>query len=197
MESGRLLMNLKKGLTFVAFGFLFTLVNLNITYNGTAVNILPDFLGWILFFLAFDMLGKYVEDKLYLKWVALILTIVTAVIWIFGIAKPELDIDFLKTAVAVVSMVFMFLLFGSLEEIAHEYGSAREGTLHMLRILNLILNVAFVVLALLAGYVSLENYALLAAFVGTAALVAAIITAFVLFELRKDISDRLPEQEAI
>ena len=81
----------------------------------------------------------------------------------------------------------MFLLFGSLEKIAHEYGSAGETALHMLKILNLVLNVAFVVLALMAGYVSLENYALLATLTGVAALVAAIITAVVLFKLRKDI----------
>ena len=28
-------MNLKKGLSLVAFGFLFTLVNLNLTFNGS------------------------------------------------------------------------------------------------------------------------------------------------------------------
>ena len=180
-------MNLKKGLTFVAFGFLFTLVNLNITLNGSTLNIMPDFIGWILFFLAFDKLGKYVEDKRYLKWIALILTIATAVLWIFDIAEPASRIDFLKTIVTIVSAVYMFLLFGSLEKIAHEYGSAGETALHMLKILNLVLNVAFVVLALMAGYVSLENYALLATLTGVAALVAAIITAVVLFRLRKDI----------
>ena len=186
-------MNLKQGLTFVAFGFLFTLVNLNITLNGSTLNIMPDFIGWILFFLAFDKLGKYVEDKRYLKWIALILTIATAVLWIFDIAEPAFSIGFLKTIVTVVSTAYMFILFGSLEKIAHDYESASETTLHMLKILNLVLSISFIVLALLAGYVSLENYALLAALAGTAALVAAIITAIVLFKLRKDISDRLPE----
>ena len=31
--------SLKRGLSFVAFGFLFTLVNLNLTLNGTTVSI--------------------------------------------------------------------------------------------------------------------------------------------------------------
>ena len=71
--------SLKRGLSFVAFGFLFTLVNLNLTLNGTTVNVIPDFIGWALLFRAYDMLGHYMDGKNYLKWTFLILLILSAV----------------------------------------------------------------------------------------------------------------------
>ena len=43
-------MDLRKGLSYVAFGFLFTLINFNLTVNGQAISITPNFIGWILFF---------------------------------------------------------------------------------------------------------------------------------------------------
>ena len=66
-----------------AFGFLFTLINLNLTLNGKTLNITPDFIGWILFFLAFDRLGSYVKGKEYLKWMSLVLAILSAALWVF------------------------------------------------------------------------------------------------------------------
>ena len=48
-------MNIQKALTFIAFGFLFTLLNININ----SINFTPSFIGWILLFLAYDNLGTY------------------------------------------------------------------------------------------------------------------------------------------
>ena len=104
-------MDIKKGISYIAFGFLFTLLNINLNFNGTSINITPDFVGWILMFLAFDHLGQYVENKGYLKWIALILAILTGVIWVYGLVKPELSIDTVKTVVSFAGVVFMFILF--------------------------------------------------------------------------------------
>ena len=101
-------MNLKKALTFIAFGFLFTLVDLNLIVNGAQINFTPSFIGWILLFLAFDNLGDYVKDKIYLKWLSLILTVAYAVIWFLDFAKPELSTDLIKTPAAICSFCLMF-----------------------------------------------------------------------------------------
>ena len=184
-------MDLRKGLSFVAFGFLFTLVNFNLTFNGATVNVIPDFLGWILLFLAFDKLGTYVSDQKYLKWISLILIILSGAAWIFEIAKPELEIGILKTAVTVLSAVYMFLLFDSLERIARDYGSSREDTVRMLKIINPILLIGFVVAGTLAGSNGSNSLLGITAILGVCALAAAIVTAVVLFQLRKDISEEM------
>ena len=73
-------MNIKKGISYVAFGFLFTLVNFNLTINSVSICVTPDFIGWLLFFLAFDKLGTYISDKSYMKWNALVMSL----IWTFS-----------------------------------------------------------------------------------------------------------------
>ena len=183
-------MDIKKGLSYVAFGFLFTLVNFNLTFNGTTVNIVPDFIGWILFFLAYDKLGDYLKDKIYLKWMSLGLAIFTAVEWILAIAKPELSMDIVKTVMDIVSIVYTFILFGALEKIAYDYGSDKESTIHILKYLNIAIYALFVAAALLSALVD-EKYAVFALVFGLAALVAAIITCVVLFKLKKEISEKI------
>ncbi|MBQ1384382.1 MAG: hypothetical protein IIY74_03210 [Firmicutes bacterium] len=48
-------------------GALFTLVNFNLTFGETSVNVMPNFAGWILVYLACGLLGDYIADKAYLK----------------------------------------------------------------------------------------------------------------------------------
>ena len=187
-------MDIKKGLSYVAFGFLFTLVNFNLTLNGGTVNVMPDFVGWILFFLAFDKLGTYISDKKYMKWVSLVLAVFAAALWILGMAKPELNVDVFNTLAAVVGAIYMYILFGVLENIARDYKSSRAETIRMLKILNLVLYVAFMVLALAYYFVKEDALAVITAFIGITMLVAAIFTAFVLFALRKEVKEYTPEE---
>ena len=187
-------MNLKKGLSFVAFGFFFTLINLNLTLNGAKLNVTPDFIGWILFFLAFDLLGTYVKDKLYLKWLSLVLVIITAADWVLEITKPELDTGAVRTFVTVLSGVYMYLLFGALEFIARDFKSSEESTIRILRILNIVLYLGFVAAALAGASSGASALLLLSAILGMAALIAAIITMVVLFRLKREIGDKLDEK---
>ncbi len=188
-------MNLKKGLSLVAFGFLFTLVNLNLTFNGSSVNIMPDFVGWILFFQAIDPLGDYAADKKYLKWAALVLAVFAAAFWLLEIAMPELDPGLMKTLVSVAEAVYMFLLFGVLEKIAHDYGSQREGSIRTLKILNLALFAGFVVIGLLAAVNGSLALTGTAAVLGVAFLVAAIVTMVTLFKLKREIAEKTERME--
>ena len=183
-------MNLKKGLSLVTFGFFFTLVSFNLTINGISVNVTPDCIGWILFFLAIDQLGDYTADKMYLKWSALVLAVFTAAFWILDMAKPELDQGLLRPIVSIAEAAYMFLLFGVLEKIAHDYGSQREGTIRTLKILNLALIAGFIVTGLLASAKGSMALVGVTAVLGVAALVAAIVTMVMLFKLKREIAEK-------
>ncbi len=196
-------MDIKKGLSFIAFGFLFTLINLNLTLNGKTLNITPDFIGWILFFLAFDRLGSYVEGKEYLKWMSLVLAILSAALWVLRTVKPELGTGIFTTLISLGSAVYMFILFGPLAEIAKDYNSRREHTLRMLRIINPALLLGASVVLGIAGYsladaasmedVSAGQTAMVSVglVLGIAALIAAVVTAVVLFGLRKEVRENV------
>ena len=188
-------MNLKKGLSLVAFGFLFTLVNLNLTLNGSALNVMPDCIGWFLLFLAIDCLGDFASDKKYLKWAALVLAVFTAAFWLLDVAQPELVPGALKTLVSVAEAAYMFLLFGVLEKIAHDYGSQREGSIRTLKILNLALFAGFVVIGLLAAARGSMALTGTTAVLGVAFLVAAIVTMVTLFKLKREIAEKTERME--
>lgn len=49
-------MNLKKAISYAAFGFFFILVNINLTLSGGTINITPNFVGWILMIIALFVL---------------------------------------------------------------------------------------------------------------------------------------------
>ncbi|MBQ9912158.1 MAG: hypothetical protein IJM49_03925 [Firmicutes bacterium] len=194
-------MNIKKALSLVAFGFLFTLVNVNLTLNGTALNITPDFIGWLLLFLAMGKLGSYAEGKQGLKWVFKILAVVTAAVWVMGIVSPWIELPYYaKLVINAVEAIGLFVLFGIMEKVAEDNGSERRSTLSILKYLNLILFIALnmvgVVLqgAILDGNITDANvaqspYIWIFTLLGVAALVCAVITAVVLFGLRKEVNN--------
>ena len=180
-------MNLKKGLNLVAWGFFFTLVNFNLTLNGVTLNVTPDFIGWILLFLAHDRLGRYLEGKIYLKWLALLLAFMTCGTWVMELAKPELDMGAATTFVTVLSAFYMFVLLGALAKLAGDFGSRLEGTITALRFLDPLLCLGFVAAAIAGSAAGSEGVIGLAAVLGIAALAAAIATMIVLFKLRGEI----------
>ena len=94
-------MKLRKGLTLIAFGFLFTLIDLNLTLNGKTLNVTPDFIGWILMYLAIDNLGDYADRKPILKLDYLLLAVLSLIqrilavydrnVKIIGLIKSQSD----------------------------------------------------------------------------------------------------------
>ena len=184
-------MNIKKAISYIALGLLFRLVNINLTINGNTLNVTPDFIGWILFYLAIGCLEKYVSDKPYLKVVSLVLAVVKAVFWILDFIKPDVDIWVIKTVVGVVEAVFMFIFFGVIERIAADHGSSRADTIRILKWINIVSYVALEVMAIMKDVLSIEAMATILLVFGLALLVCAIITMFVLFGLRSEINEKL------
>lgn len=181
-------MDVKKGISFVAFGFLFTLVNINLNFNGGSINIVPNFIGWILFFLAYDKLGTYMENKIYLKWGFLIMAVFSGVLWILDFTgRPELG--YIDSFFSLLSLFLMYVLFSDLEKVARDYDPPREQTIYMLKILNLAVNIAFVIIGLIMLITRAESLGVLILVIGLAGLVIAIYTAFVLFKLRRAVQE--------
>ncbi len=190
-------MNIKKGISLAAFGFLFVLVNINITLFELTINLTPDFVGWILMFLSFEKLGSYAEGKNYLKWMALVMAVFTAAEWIIEITMPGFDISVVSWVFAIVSAVFLFIYLGIIEKVAHDVASSNESTIRMLRILIAVLNGVWLVLELviLIGGVT-DLVKILLTVTGVAVLAATVFMAVVLFRLRKEVNEERAEVKA-
>lgn len=183
--------DIKKGIRLIAFGFLFTLININLTFGNVTVNVFPDFVGWILMSMAIDPLGVYTEDRRYLKYVCMAMIVLSGALWLLGILAPDLNTQILGSVCDLISAAYIFILFESLIHIGEDNGSAYTDMLRFLRWANLAVFIAFGIIGLLFPGVDSSN-------IRTAAiavipmiligLVVAIMTAVTLFKLNKEIS---------
>lgn len=181
-------MDLKKGLTYTAFGFLFTLIDFNLTVNGEAISVTPDFIGWILFFLAYEKMGDYFRGKPYMKWIPLVMAVLSAAIWGFGFVSPDKDLRYLKSAAGLLDMIYIFFLLTILARVADDHGSSRGAAMRKLRWVFVIAELVMTVIGFLAeGGAGANEIAVPVVAAAVAVLIAAIMTAVTLFGLRKEI----------
>ena len=150
-------MNIRKGLSLTAYGFLFILINFNLVMEGRTINVIPDFIGWILLFLAFGKLGDYTKDCKWLRWLALVMVAPAAFSWVISLITPELAgrpelliINNMVNMIASVGeMIFIVVMFTPLIRIAHDYGSDREQKFKTLRMVNLGMYSVFVCISVM------------------------------------------------
>ena len=198
-------MNIRKGLSLTAYGFLFILINFNLVMEGRTINVIPDFIGWILLFLAFGKLGDYTKGCGWLRWLALILVIPSAYSWLISLIKPELvgspGLATIETLASIGELVFIVLMFTPLIRIAHDYGSDREEKFKKLRIVNLIMYAIFICVSVLVTVFrsridvtgpsgALVIIAVVTTAAGIALLVCAVITAISVFKLKNEVAEK-------
>ena len=189
-------MDLRKALSLIAFGFLFLLVNLNLTFNEATLCLTPDFIGWLLLLLAAAPLGSYGEGKGYLKWLPALMLVVSAADWGLEVLRPELrggSFDLILTLGNLVTAVYLFLLITVLEQVARDCGSPREQTLRTLKYCSVGLELATLLLGWLTTATESGLLAALVLGLLVAALVISISLAVALFRLRKDAASRAAE----
>ena len=181
-------MNVPKGVKYAALGFLFQLLNVNLNFGSVVINIIPEFVGWIFLFLACGLLADYLRNSTWMKPVALVLIVVTAALWVLDIAKIE--VPYIGIVVGIITAIFMFVFFGALEKIAAEVESPRQSTLSTLKYLNLIVYILLVVAAVIISASGSHAFAAIFVLTGVVGLVAAIVTAVVLFKFSNEIQSR-------
>lgn len=182
--------NLKKAISLTVFGFLFIFVTFNLTINGASVDIMPDFAGWLLLFLAFDKLGGYGDGKEFLKWGALLMMLITVVQYAITVFKPELKMDIYNLVVNILQAIYIFLYLGIIEEVAEDIGSVRSNKIHTLRMVTLALDVFLTLVGIFATKIDIP-LVFTTVIAGIASLVVLIMLLLALFGLRKEVKQIL------
>ncbi|MBR1757853.1 MAG: hypothetical protein IJ744_03890 [Lachnospiraceae bacterium] len=193
-------MDIKKALSYIATGFLLILLDFNLNVNALSANILPDFVGWILIYLSVDLLGGYTEGKKYLKWMALVLAILNAILWVGPWFIPAEKLTILVVLSGVISAFVFFILLGTLIQVGEDISSAHTGTLKILRWFMLFIHLFSAAGSLVVKRMG-ESPVLISptmiaisVVLSLAMLVAAIVALVVLFKLKKE-AESLPEAE--
>ena len=183
-------MNLKKGLSLIAFGFLFLLVDLRLTFNNSTITMIPDFVGWILLTMAFYEMGRYVNDKRYLVIISIIMAVLSGAYWLLELFKANIadNLSIVNTIMNIANAFYMYVLFGILVRIADNYGSRTRDTLSVLRYINLAVSIILLVIGFLINLENFRQFVWMITFSGVVALASAIASAIVLFRLKNEIA---------
>ena len=188
-------MNLKKAISYIAFGFLFISLNINITINNLSTfNLLPDFVGWILFALAYAKMKKYASDNLALLWIPVVMALYSAVEWASAFRGAELLPGWLGLIFSILRLVYLFTLFGRLEMLAEDYAPHMTSMIHTLKILQLAFQIGQTALIVLAMLQMSDLFALLAMIALIAGVILTIVSCVTLFQLRSAVTEQLAGQ---
>lgn len=134
----------KKALIYIAVGYLFILVNINLKFPNFSFDILPNFIGYFLQFAGILLLKEYTNDKKYLHVLSIILAVLSLIILVSNYMKTE--IPYLRLISNIIDIVYMFLLFDVLIKIANDYHSYEEIKLKVLRISLILTNLLIFIL---------------------------------------------------
>ena len=182
--------DIKKGISYTAIGFLFVLVNLNFNFGSVRVNVMPNFIGWIMLTMAVKKLDQYTKDKKYLLYIGFFLSAAEILNWVLPLAKQDSLGWIVSTVCYAVSVVFFYSYIGVLQNVAKDAGSKYANQLGIIRILVLAACIAGVFLSIFAGYLRIDSvYTVALAMVWFILdMVAALWACFIFFRMESEFS---------
>ncbi len=121
MQGNRDLDNLIKAVGLLAWGMVFQLFHITIN----EFDLLPDFVGFILYLVAYSKIPFYTQKHKALVPLAAILLAKELIVGYLYMAENLgsffEDFPMLSIAITVLSIIYMFVMFRLLEEIARDY----------------------------------------------------------------------------
>ncbi len=177
-------MKLKRTILLIAIGFIITLVNINVRINSSLeVNFLPDFIGWLLIAYACSRLGRYVRKKPFYLIVPVLLGFADLGIMMLKLLLPKYDLSIAESIVSLFSIIFIFALLSLLEKVGKDNGYGDIASIRILKYVYLISYLIFQSLALSSAFIPFKVLSVLLSVSGGAALLTAILTAYVLVKM--------------
>lgn len=133
----------------IFFGFLLLFLNLNITVNSFALNLLPNFIGYFLIYLGFKSITEIDTSKSQkITLATMVIAFVLYVLEVGGITIESGNIiyivtDFLLTFFHLFTGLKVVAAYQQLEEIHHL--DFKTGTMHLTVLLNFIVGLASII----------------------------------------------------
>ena len=119
----------------VAWGY----VLLHLSFNFNTIDVLPDWLAYILFLRSLPVLQETERTFSLLRPLAVLLALWQGFLWTLSCFGLQLDLQIMSLAASVVSLYFHFQLITDLALLAHRYHCMEERKLLHLRTVRTIL----------------------------------------------------------
>ncbi len=192
MEQYNYRYNIAKGVRLVAFAFLFIFLDFNIVSDTFYIDIIPDAVGWVLFFMSIRYLEGYIKNPTGLRVLAFVLLIADINEWMFNMISYDSDlplnpndIRFIFFLFALVYNVFYYKILGAMIRVAEDFHSMREQSIRILRPVMIVIHIA----AYLHVLIWPDEESSLFYIVIIAGCIVALINLFILFGLKKDVEN--------
>ena len=179
-----------KGINLAAVGLLIIVLNVNLDLGAMAINILPDWLGLILLFLA---VGQFEDKKnryLLLKLLIIIATIYDMAEWVLSFVHHNFDLFIPNIVYSIVQMIIFWSVTSVIIRVARESSSSYVGSLVTIRGIQLVSQILNMAMSLLTVYID-EWFAMGVAVTGVIMLLAVIITIVIMFAFKKEYREKL------
>lgn len=162
----------------IAWGYVLLHVNINL---GT-LNILPNWLGYVLMLGALPILGEWEPSALLLRPLGILLAVWEGLLWGFAIFSIPFDSTIVSILGSVASLYFHFQLLTNLASLAQRYDCPEEGKILTLRTVRTLL------ITLLALPFDWRQYSVVSVCVVLAHIIVAIWICSVLFSFSRSLS---------
>lgn len=134
---------LAKSISRVAWSYVFLYLDVNIGVDGGSLNLLPDFICYVLILYALPGLAIEERSAALLRPLAWILLVVEAVRWVLpviGLSSDLWGVYLLGLVVSVASLYFHFQLLTNISDIAARFDAQRAVSIRRLRNLVTVFN---------------------------------------------------------
>lgn len=166
--------SLTDGIKLIAWGYI--LLHLNI--NFVTINVLPNWLGYILILRALPVLGEYEPSALLIRPIGIGLAIWEGVLWVMTALKSSFDFYIIGIIASVISLYFHFQLLTNLADVSKQFGCEEHSRILTLR------TVRTVLMTLLVLPFSWNDYFSLTVFIIIVNVIVALWINVVLFSVR-------------
>ena len=170
----------------IAWGHILIYFHINL---GT-LDVLPDWLGYVLMIRALPALSEEEASANLLKPLGIALTVWEIFIWIsevFSIDTSLILVTVIGYVITVISMYFHFQLLTNLADAAEKHGSAGSGKILLLRT---VITIIILVLALPLPWYDIEAVAIILLI---AMAIVTIWKCYVLFSVKKELEGMISE----
>ncbi len=185
---------LYKGINYTAIGLLFMVLSINIDFGVFRINIIPDWVGFILMFFS---LCEFEDDRhkhLLLKIVSIIGALFAIAEWIIEILNNPIDITMFSFVFSLLKLLMIFAVLGIVIRIAKAVKSPYAQKLNVTRTVMLLGLVLTLIAAILTYYLD-EMFALAATVAGAVVLICAVITIIMMNGFKKELKNLEAQSE--
>ena len=186
--------NVCKGLGRVAWGYFFLYFN----FNLFTLNLLPDFVGYILFLSAITLLKDEERELSLLYTLGVIMTLWTGVDWLVGLVGLKLDglWQFVDITIAVINLYFHFQLLTNLASVAEKHQPEEcsfDKKLLCYRTFQTVMLTAVFVIQFFSPWLT-EIWTVITTCMAIVYIIAGILLMKALLDLRRCLQDRIEKE---